>query len=73
MDLAKVLQQLHEELENLDAAILSLERLQEAGRQRGNKPEWLGDLATPSPETPKPKSKSKAKPQGDAPKEEPGK
>ena len=32
MDLAKVLAQLHTELENLDAAIVSLERLQEAIR-----------------------------------------
>ncbi len=33
MDLPKVLQQLHEELENLNAAIVSLERLQEKGRR----------------------------------------
>lgn len=42
MDLAKVLQQLHEELENLDAAISSLERLQEASKHRGKDQEWLG-------------------------------
>jgi chaperonin cofactor prefoldin len=35
MDLQKVLNQLHEELENLNAAIASLERLQEASRLRG--------------------------------------
>jgi hypothetical protein len=43
MDLAKVLQQLHEELENLNAAISSLERLQEAGKHRGKERELLGD------------------------------
>ena len=38
MDLNKVLAQLHEELENLDAAILSLERLQQEGRPRRGRP-----------------------------------
>ena len=48
MDLAKVLQQLHDELENLDAAILSLERLQEAGKHRDDKdPEWLREVTKP--------------------------
>jgi hypothetical protein len=46
MDLTKVLQQLHEELENLNAAISSLERLQEAAKHRGKQPEWLGDLTS---------------------------
>jgi hypothetical protein len=41
MDLAKVLAQLHAELENLDAAIASLERIQEGGRRRGRPPDWL--------------------------------
>ena len=44
MDLAKVLLQLHEELANLNAAILSLERLQEGGRRRGRPPAWLADV-----------------------------
>jgi hypothetical protein len=44
MDLAKVLTQLHEELANLNAAILSLERLQEGGRRRGRPPAWLADV-----------------------------
>ena len=38
MDLDKVLAQLREELENLDAAILSLERLQQPGPRRGRPP-----------------------------------
>jgi hypothetical protein len=41
MDLAKVLLQLHEELTNLDAAIMSLERLQEGAKKRGRPPAWL--------------------------------
>jgi hypothetical protein len=38
MDLSKVLAQLRAELQNLDAAILSLERLQHEGRRRGRPP-----------------------------------
>jgi hypothetical protein len=67
MDLAKVLQQLHEELENLNAAISSLERLQEAGKHRGKEAEWLGDLALSAPGVRKGKSRTKPKegaPQG---------
>jgi hypothetical protein len=41
MDLDKVLQQLHEELRNLNAAIASLEHLQEAGLHHGKSSEWL--------------------------------
>ena len=41
MDLARVLQELHEELENLDAAIRTLEKLQETGKRRGRPPAWL--------------------------------
>lgn len=44
MDLGKVLAQLREELENLDAAILSLERLQQEGRRRGRPPKALSQL-----------------------------
>jgi hypothetical protein len=35
MDLTKLLKQLHMELAHLDAAILSLERLQTEGKRRG--------------------------------------
>jgi hypothetical protein len=35
MDFAKILAQLREELENLDAAIETLERLERSGRRRG--------------------------------------
>jgi hypothetical protein len=70
MDLEKVLQQLHEELDNLNAAISSLERLQETGKLRGKETEWLEDISTPGP-APR-RRKSKAKPQGEAPTEEQG-
>ena len=46
MDLSKVLGQLREELENLDAAILSLERLQQEGpRRRGRPRKALSNLS----------------------------
>jgi hypothetical protein len=38
MDLAKVLAELRRELQQLDAAILSLKRLKEEGRKRGRPP-----------------------------------
>ena len=49
MDLGRVLQQLHEELENLNAAILSLERLQETGRRRGRPPNLLAAIRAKVP------------------------
>jgi uncharacterized membrane protein YccC len=64
MDLNKVLAQLREELENLDTAILSLERLQnnEGHRRRGRPPKALSNLSRaaravkeePEPEEPLP-------------------
>ena len=47
MDLEKVLAQLRSELENLDAAIVSLERLQQTERRRGRPPGWLQDIKKP--------------------------
>jgi len=38
MDLTKVLASLHEELDSLNTAIATLERLQQAGRRRGRPP-----------------------------------
>ena len=70
MDLEKVLQQLHEELENLNAAISSLERLQEAGKHRGKEMEWLENATTPVPVVRK--RRSKAKPKDDTPTEAQG-
>ena len=53
MDLAKILRQLHEELANLDAAIISLEKLQESGRRRGRPPAWLSDVNLENPAKPR--------------------
>ena len=58
MDLAKVLSQLREELENLDAAIVSLERLQQEGRRRGRPLELLSDAKKSSLAESKPEAES---------------
>jgi len=57
MDLAKVLANLHAELDNLNVAIASLERLQNGGRRRGRPPERVQ-----KPSKPEPRRASKAKP-----------
>ena len=44
MDLRKVLAELRQELQRLDAAILSLERLKAEGRSRGRPPKLLVEL-----------------------------
>ena len=44
MDLSKVLEQLRRELVHLDAAILSLERLQAKAARRGRPPKLLEQL-----------------------------
>jgi hypothetical protein len=44
MDLNKVLAELRLELQRLDAAILSIERLSEEGRRRGRPPKLLAEL-----------------------------
>jgi hypothetical protein len=49
MDISKVLVQLRKELEHLDAAILSLERLQERGVRRGRPPKAQSELSRPRP------------------------
>ena len=53
MDLSKVLTQLREELENLDAAILSLERLQQDGPRRDRPPKALSEVTKASQAGPK--------------------
>jgi len=45
MDLAKVLQQLREELNYLDAAILCFERLEGSRSRRGRPPAILSELS----------------------------
>jgi len=44
MDLSKVLAQLRLELEHIDAAILSLEKLQTSGTRRGRPSRQLAEL-----------------------------
>lgn len=44
MDLNKVLAELRLELERLDAAILSMERLSVTGKRRGRPPKLLSEL-----------------------------
>jgi hypothetical protein len=55
MDLSKVLEQLRRELVHLDAAIVSLERLQATAGRRGRPPRVLAELrktrAAPKPAT----------------------
>jgi hypothetical protein len=46
MDLAKVLAHLHKELDNLNAAIATLERLQQRGRRRGRPPKLVSARAS---------------------------
>jgi hypothetical protein len=48
MDLYKVLSQLHEELDRLNAAILSLERLQQENRRRGHTPKVVSEVTKAS-------------------------
>jgi len=43
MDLSKVLAELRQELERLDSAIVSLERLKEEGRSRRGRPPKTGN------------------------------
>jgi len=52
MDLSKVLEQLRKELEHLNAAIQSLERLQEKVARRGRPPKLLSALRGKARTTP---------------------
>jgi hypothetical protein len=67
MDLAKVLAELKKELENLDAAILSLERLQVTSRKRGEAAGRSEDGEPAEPDLPDTvlttKSRGKGRPQ----------
>jgi hypothetical protein len=47
MDLDKILAQLRNELQDLDAAIESLQRLQLRGKRRGRPPSWLSAAKKP--------------------------
>lgn len=41
MDVTRILEQLHQELARIDAAIFSLERLLKGTKRRGRPPAWL--------------------------------
>ena len=60
MDLSKVLAQLREELANIDAAILSLERLQTESRRRGRPPKTLSASKKAEKDDPPPPDTHKA-------------
>ena len=60
MDLSKVLAQLRAERDDLDAAILSLERLQRETRRRGRPPKGLVHLKESALDGPEPPAVSKA-------------
>jgi hypothetical protein len=49
MDISKVLDHLRKELEYLDAAIVSLERLQQKGLRRGRPPKSRSESKHPGP------------------------
>jgi hypothetical protein len=62
MDLAKVLVELRAELSNLDAAILSLERLKQEGlRRRGRPPKILAELRKAEKTSERPPRAARAK------------
>ena len=66
MDLRKVLAELRQELERLDAAILSMERLQVEGRRRGRPPKLLAGLRRPKDDTNVPRKPRGRPPEGGA-------
>jgi hypothetical protein len=65
MDLSKALIQLRKELAHLDAAILSLERLQARAPRRGRPPRVLAELLK-APPKPRPTKRSQGR-RGDTP------
>lgn len=59
MDVVKILADLRQEREQLEEAIISLERLARGrGRRRGRPPAWLAEVKKPGPGRP-PGSKNK--------------
>jgi hypothetical protein len=65
MDLAKVLQQLRQDLANLDTAIASLERLEQTGRGRG-RPAEIGESAPQEPPRRRGRKPKAVQPPGEA-------
>ena len=68
MDVSKILSELREEREQIEEAIISLERLARGrGRRRGRPPAWMSDLTAKRRGRP-PGSKNKTIVAGGAPK-----
>jgi hypothetical protein len=68
MDVGKILAELREERQQIEEAILSLERLARGrGRRRGRPPAWLSEMTTKRRGRP-PGSKNKVAAAGAAPK-----
>ena len=53
MDITRVLEELRRELQYLDAAILSLERIQQRSSRRGRPPKILTELRQANKSTPR--------------------
>jgi hypothetical protein len=49
MDITKILEELRQERDQLDEAILSLERLAAGGRRRGRPPAWIAAVKQQAP------------------------
>ena len=69
MDVSKILAELREERQQIEEAILSLERLaQGRGKRRGRPPAWMADVAPVKRRGRPPGSKNKVQAAGAAPK-----
>jgi hypothetical protein len=69
MDVTKILAELREERQQIEEAILSLERLARGrGRRRGRPPSWMADVAAPKKRGRPPGSKNKSPNGSTAPK-----
>jgi hypothetical protein len=68
MDITKILEELRQERDQLDEAILSLERLAAGGRRRGRPPAWIAAVKQQtSGSHPAPASRKKPRRKGQAP------
>jgi hypothetical protein len=68
MDVSKILTELREERQQIEEAILSLERLARGrGRRRGRPPAWMAEITAPKRRGRPPGSKNKSAAQSSAP------
>jgi hypothetical protein len=69
MDVSKILSELKEERQQIEEAILSLERLARGrGRRRGRPPSWMSEMTAKKPRGRPPGSKNKIQAAGASPK-----